>query len=202
MKVLVTIPNRGWVHRQVLAIALQMVAERECELVIDPAIHPPPYDNCLNILARKFYLGDYDFWMNIDHDNPPTKNPLELIKLDKDIIGLPTPGLSEFQNPMVHPMAFRIVDGKHVPVRDGKGLERVDAISSGAMLIKKRVFDNEMMRRFPFLSVYNEYGIRTHGPDIAFCSKARSQGFEIYSHFDYPCYHYKDFELGELMGRL
>lgn len=179
-----------------------MVAERTCALDIDPCIHPPPYDNALNITARKYYEGDWDFWMNIDHDNPPGRNPLALVALDKDILGFPTPGLSEKQNPMVHPMAFRVVDGKHVPVRDGKGLERVDCISSGAMLIARRVFDKPEMRVAPFLSTYNQYGIRTHGPDISFCARAREAGLEVWAHFDYPSYHYKEIELGELMGRL
>lgn len=179
-----------------------MVVHRNYHIEIDPAIHPPPYDNCMNILARKFYTGDYDYWYNMDHDNPPVRNPLDLIELDKDIIGCPTPGLSEKYTPMVHPMVFRIEDNQHVPVRDGKGLERVDCVSSGAMLISKRVFDKPEMRKYPFLSMYNEAGIRTHGPDIMFCKRAREAGLEIYAHFDYPCYHYKDIEMGELMGRL
>lgn len=202
MKVLVSIPNRGWVHRQVLGLVVKMLAEREYGVELIAPVFSPPYDNALNTIVRGFYEGDCDFWFNMDDDNPPSRNPLELMKLDKDIIGCPTPGLSEKQSPMVHPMAFRIVDGQHVPVRDGKGLERVDAISSGAMLIHRRVFENSEMRKYPFLSIYNEFGQRTHGPDISFCSRAKKAGFEIFAHFDYPALHYKEVELGELMGKL
>lgn len=202
MKVLVTVPNRGWIHRQVAALLINVIAERGCELEIDLPIHPPPYDNALNIIAKRFYEGNADFWLNVDDDNPPAKNPLVSMELDKDILGFPTPGLSEKQEPMVHPMAFRIVGGKHVPVRDGKGLEKVDCISSGAMLIHRRVFENPHMRNFPFLSAYNQLGIRTHGPDISFCARARDQGFEIWANYDIPSLHYKEVELGELMGKL
>jgi hypothetical protein len=202
MKAFVTVPNRGWVHRQVMGLMVRIVAEREWGIDYDAPVYPPPYDSAMNILAKRFYEGDCDFWLNIDADNPPVDNPLKFMALDKDILGFPTPGLSETESPMVHPMSFRIVEGRHVPVRNGKGLERVDAVSSGAMLISRRVFENPAMRRHPFLSVYNEAGIRTHGPDIMFCQRARENGFEIWSHFDCPSLHYKEVELGELMGRL
>ena len=201
MRVLVTVPNLGWVHRQVLGVVVNMLVEGRCEIEFDAPLEDPPYDNALNVTAKRFHEGNCDFWLNIDADNPPSRNPIELCGLDRDVIGCPTPNIRVGRKPLVQWMAYRIVDGKHVSV-DGQGLERVDAISSGAMLIARRVFENPEMRKHPFLSIYNEHGIRIQGPDLSFCARARKQGFEIYAHFDYPSRHYKEVELGELLGKL
>lgn len=201
MRVFVTVPNLGWVHRQVLGTVVNMLVESRCEIEFDAPLENPPYDNALNTIAKRFYGGNCDFWLNIDADNPPSRNPLDLCELGKDIIGCPTPNIRVGRNPLVQWMVFRLADGRHVPI-EGKGLERVDAISSGAMLIARRVFENPEMRKHPFLSVFNLDGIRVQGPDLSFCARARKQGFEIYAHFDYPSYHYKEVELGELMGKV
>ena len=201
MKILVTIPNLAWVHRQVLGLVVRMMAESKHELSIDAPVFDPPYDNALNHIAKAFREGSWDYWLNVDADNPPSRNPLELVELDKDIIGCPTPRIKVGQTPMVTWMAYNLVDGKHVTM-DGKGLEKRDAVSSGAMLIAHRVFEHPDMQKHPFLSVYNVDGFRILGPDFAFCGRARNSGFEIYAHYDYPSYHYKEVELGELMGKV
>ncbi len=48
-------------------------------------------DQNRNNAVREFLKGDYDYLLFMDTDNPPSVNPLKLIDLDLDVLGLPTP---------------------------------------------------------------------------------------------------------------
>ena len=50
-----------------------------------------PYEDNLSRIMLDFIKGNYSFWLSMDADNPPLKNPLDLIDFNCDIIGLPTP---------------------------------------------------------------------------------------------------------------
>ena len=90
MNVLVSVPNTGWIHKHVSFALLHLVKDKRHKVNIIQKTHTPVEVN-YNMIAKDFYEGDYQFWLNIDSDNPPNKNPLDLVELDKDIIGLPTP---------------------------------------------------------------------------------------------------------------
>lgn len=149
--------------------------------------------------------SDASFWLSIDADNPPTRNPLDLIELDKDIIGLPTPvwhytGEIPGERP-IYFNAYRNAVGE-----DGykewlpqDGLQRVDAIGTGCFIVARRVFENPEMRKAPFARKCNEDGTVDRGNDISFCERATAQGFEIWAHFDYPCMHFQELNLLEVI---
>ena len=142
---------------------------------------------------------EFDWWLNIDADNPPQGNPLDLIALNKDIIGCPTP---IWQPENVNPIPWNVYgkeDGKLTEWKNYDGLQKVAAVGSGCMLFSRRVFENPPMQKGPFLAVYDEYGIRKLGPDIAFCLRAGEAGFEVWAHFDYICGHHQEVNLLDVM---
>ena len=149
--------------------------------------------------------GDYNYWLSIDADNPPIDNPLDLVELDKDIIGLPTPVWHFTEKKKgERPIYWNAYD--YVPEEDAykehlprTGLQKVDAIGTGCFLIARRVFENPEMRKAPFERKLLEDGRVNKGNDISFCERARGQGFEIYSHYDYPCMHFNELELNEVI---
>jgi len=198
MRILLTIPNQSWVHKKIIKKITLLQEDKIHKVKIITPSHEP-YENNLHHIVNYFMAGDYDFWLNIDTDNPPIDNPLDLIELDKDIIGLPTP-IWYFKIILKNPIywnVYKYVKGKDIYKEyfPQKGLQEVDAIGTGCFLISRRVFENKQMRKAPFERNLNKDGTVRKGNDIAFCEKARKQGFKIFAHFDYRCNHFKELNL-------
>lgn len=143
-----------------------------------------------NVIVKAFLETNCDYLVMIDSDNPPPKNLLDLVELDKDVIGLPTPINMSSQIPDIR---WNIFDENGITVKfQGQGLEEVNMIGSGVMIIKRKVLEEV---KYPFTTVRNEEDIRIVGTDAAFCKKCKEQGFKIWTHWDYCCGHYKDTNL-------
>lgn len=204
MKILISVPNTGYIHKHVVFVLLKLKMEAKYPFQIILPTHNP-YENNLHHIVKDFMEGDYDYWLNIDSDNPPTKNPLDLIELNKDIIGLPTP-VVHFEREKLgeQPVYWNAYD--YVPEKDAykphepkEGLQKVDAVGTGCVLISRRVFENQQMRQAPFLRKTLPDGRVDKGNDISFCERAREQGFEIYAHYDYNCLHFNEVEVNEMV---
>ena len=203
-RVLVSVPNTGWIHKHVVFTLLKLQKEKRHDLKIILPTHRP-LENNLHHIIKDFIEGEYDFWLEIDSDNPPINNPIDLVDYDRDIIGLPTPIIHFDKNKLgeqpVYWGAYDYVKEKDAyrPHREMEGLQRVDAISSGCFLISKRVFMNKEMRKGVFTRTLYEDGRVDKGTDISFCERARKQGFEIYTHYGYPCRHFNEIEINEMV---
>ena len=189
-------PNEHWISKHVVHRLMLLQVDNRYRLRFELPSHKP-YENNLHHIVQNFYDGDYDFWLNIDSDNPPMNNPLDLIELDKDIVGLPTPVWHYIGNPGERPIYWNVYD--YTPESDAykehptkEGLQRVDAIGTGCFLIARRVFEDERMRRAPFERKLYPNGTVNKGNDISFCERARESGFEIWAHYGYPCRHFCD----------
>jgi hypothetical protein len=155
--------------------------------------------------------GNYDVLFQMDADNPPIKSPWDLVEVDLDIIGLPTPiwRLSKDKPPILWNAFVRgkcedetIPDGSAyksiIPPQDG-GLEEVDGIGGGALFIKRRVFENARMMREGWHRMWREDdGTAYRGLDLAFSQRAKEEGFRIFVAWDYPCNHFKEINLLEV----
>lgn len=203
MRILVSVPNTGWIHKHVARAVINILQDSRYKIT---AIFPThtPYENNLHHIVKDFIGKEYDFWLNIDSDNPPIKNPLDLIKLDKDIIGLPTPVWHyKNQDEKERPLYYNGYD--YVPEEDAykehlprQGLQKVDAVGTGCFLVSARVFWDSEMRKAPFQRKYYEDGTVRKGNDIAFCERARVRGCSVWCHYDYPCMHFNELELNEV----
>jgi hypothetical protein len=155
-----------------------------------------PYENNLNMLAKHATAQGFDWWLQLDDDQCPTRNPLDLIEFDKDVLGCPAPIWKpevEGKQPLVWNCFLDTPDGfvTHSPK---EGLQRVDVTGSGAILIARRVFS---VIENPFGCEWS-HGLKTAGPDISFCRRARAAGFEIWVHYGYPSHHWQTIDLTEL----
>lgn len=200
MKVLVSVPNgNGCYSKHVGRVCTKLFSDRRYQCTfIDPTW--TPYEHNLNRIVKDLLTvyRDHEFWLTMDDDNPPMRNPLDLVELDKDIIGLPTPvwaNMKSGDRPWYY-NAMRSRRGGWSPV-DGEGLTEVDAVGSGCMLIHRRVC--EQMKKPLFMRRYDRWGIVTHGADFEFCRKAKRAGFQVHTHFGYPCRHFINLELTEVI---
>lgn len=162
-----------------------------------------PYENNQHHIVNDFIEGDYDFWLSIDADNPPLNNPLDLVELDKDIIGLPTPVWHYTGKEGERPIYWNAYDydsnvDAYREHQERDGLQEVDAVGTGCFLIAKRVFQDKELQKGAFTRKQNKDGTVDKGNDISFCERARNRGFNIYCHFGYPCDHMVEVSLNEV----
>lgn len=206
-RILISVPNTGNIHKLVVLVLLKLQQDPRYNLTF---IFPTwnPYEHSLHRIVNDFMdiYKDHSFWLNIDSDNPPINNPLDLIELDRDIIGLPTPvwHFTDKEKKGERPLyynAYNYDKNKNAYRENGlrEGLQEVDAVGTGCLLISKRVFINPEMRKLPFARIWNSDGTIERGNDIAFCERAKRQGFKIYAHYDYPCMHFNKLELNEVV---
>ena len=205
-KILISVTNTGWIHKIVAMRLMLLLQDSRYEVkIIMPTWNP--VENNLHHIINDFLKEDYNYWLNIDSDNPPTKNPLDLVALDKDIIGCPTPiwhfdknSHKKGESP-VYLNAYKYIPEKeaYTEFPNKYGLQKVDAVGNGCTLYAKRVFLNKEMRKGAFNRKLNKDGTVNKGNDISMCERAIEQGFEIFAHFDYICQHFKELELGEVV---
>ena len=214
-RVLVACCNgRGWIHKRVVFSVIKMLQDpRHTPNFIAPT-HSPFVQN-LHLTVHDFLAQGHDFLLLVDDDNPPINNPLDLVELDLDVIGLPTPVWNNAvpgDRPYYYNALVRASDGNFKPANPLEGLEEgespglveVEAVGGGCMLIARRVL-LELMKRCkgspsdaPFMRIWNDKGTVESGNDYAFCTRAKAAGFRIWTHFGYPCEHWNELEISEV----
>lgn len=196
MKILVSIPCEHWIHKRVVNVVFKLLRSGGHDInIIFPSRRP--YENNLNHIVKDFLRDQYEYWLNIDSDNPPLNNPLELLEYKLPVIGLPTPVFHFVKDKKERCFYFNGYDYKpeadayteHTPQ---EGLQKVDAIGSGCMIVRRDVLVD--MKK-PFERSTHEDGTVHKGVDIYFCEKIKRRGFDIYMHYDYPCSHYQEIDI-------
>lgn len=208
-RVLITILTQGW-NRIELTLRIPMLLNNPgCQCVL-AGTNDKPAEHARNALALQTKRGGFDWLLMIDADNPPIRNPVDLVACDKDVMFCPTPifKLTQMTNdrrgdvywstfePTGKPPPNSYVTPSIVPRR---GLERIDdrgaVAGSGCLLVRRAVFEK---LRAPFMIEWDEDGLKVKGSDVTFCEKAAAMGFEIWTHYDYPCLHWSEIELGTI----
>lgn len=202
-KVLITVPNRGWLRRELFQILFDMCADPR----IIPGVHLPamvPLENAQHHIIKKILDEDWDYWLSLDDDTIPYKNPMDLVFLDKDIIGCPYPIFTKTNTEglnHLHWAAYRYDPATDAHEEWGikEGLQKVDAVGGGAFVIARRVLQDPRMQTGAFTRETREDGTVKRGNDLSFCHRARNAGWEIWCHYDYPCAHVKEMDLAEII---
>lgn len=165
---------------------------------LTPAERPIPANR--HKIIKKFLATDNDILYMQDDDNPPIQNPFELLKYDKDVIAVPTPGRDSRG---IHWMVYQFGDEypdkitfKPFPQEKRKGLQKVDAVSSGCIFIQRKVL--ETIKK-PFEDTFDEDGCIINSDDMGFAHKCKQAGFEEWTHWDYFCSHYKTVDLLQML---
>ncbi len=203
-RVLLSLPHMGTSHvANSAAVESMMLVDQRVQLHVARSSGRPIESN-LNGIVRNFLAGDWDYWINLDDDQTPLKNPIDLVFLDKDVIGLPTPAMGPADRESLNPFHFNVYDWDagensftvHKVAAGDEPLQEVDAVGSGCWVVARRVLEKV---KKPLSSVFDDDGVRAMGGDLSFCLKAKEAGFKIYAHYDYPCRHFKTVDLYEIM---
>lgn len=193
-KIFVSVLNQGWIKTELAFALVKWFKETDYRVYLE-APSDRPIENNRNKIVKRFLSTGYDYLLQIDSDNIPCKNPLTLVKYNKDIISCPVPIYS-------HSTIFLNVfnlddDGSLLPLRreEHTGLTKIDATGTGCIMCTRRVLETIAK---PFERQYDENGIETLGLDLFFSQKAITANFKIYTHFDYIAKHYKEIDIAKL----
>lgn len=154
-----------------------------------------PISNNRNHIVKDFLQGDCEYLLMIDDDNPPLKNPLDFVKFDKDVIGAIVPG-RDLNGIHFHVYRFgkdpNKITFEQYENKEIKDLTKIDAIGTGCIMVKRKVL--EKIKR-PFEDWFDDDGIMITNDDMYFSIKCHKEGFEVWTHGEYMCSHYKTFDL-------
>jgi hypothetical protein len=202
-RVLIAVPTSGKIHKHVSFALLKLQMDTRYDIRIIQPTHSPS-DNNRHHIFNDFLAGNEDYLLMIDSDNPPINNPLDLIELNKDVMGCPTPvwhftGQAKGERP-IYENAYKYVpkEDAYTEWPDKVGLQKVDAVGTGCILIARRVLEHPGMRKGSNQRTLNSDGTVNKGGDIMFCETARQCGFEIFVHYNYRCLHFAELELHEV----
>jgi hypothetical protein len=200
-RVLITIPNQHWVHKLVMARAIAMLSDSRCQSVLEMPSNKP-FEATLQDCVDRLVDGPFNWWISIDADNPPERNPLDLITFDKDVIGCPTPIYHWTGKQGERPIYWNAYqydeqNGLYREWPEREGLQRVDAIGTGCFVAHRRVFEHPDLRYGAFQRRW-EKGRVERGNDLAFCERAKEAGFAVWAHYDYPAEHMVEIPLNEI----
>jgi len=194
--VLCAIPNTGLMRVELANILIKMSHDKRYSFTV---YYPnqQPIDNNRGCIVKHFLESKHDYLLMIDNDNPPIKNPLDLVELDKDVIACPTPQWNSTDPKFpIYWVAMDKVEDGYKEHKEKKDLQEVDAVGTGCILIARRVLEE---LEAPFMRKWSEDGVAEVGLDFRFCEKAKEKGFKIYTHYDYPCSHYKELNLLDIL---
>lgn len=199
-RVYVTCPNgSGHIHKLVHFALCKILSDHRHQVRHDCPTHTP-YVNNLHRCMNDFLASDDEFWLSMDDDNPPTRNPLDLVDLNLDLVGLPTP-VWHSQKKGDRPYYFNALNkapGGYKPTEDTEGLVEVDAIGSGCFLVHRRVIE-ALRHSQPFARQWGANGEVTLGGDFSFCEKVKASGFKVWAHFGYLCDHIQTLPMLEVI---
>ena len=211
-KVLLSIHHQLWSHVQLQQYLLKALPAEERYEVCVLGPYAKPYENSLNSTVKEFLAGEFVAWINIDTDNPPIGNPLDLVERVigdspvADVIGCPTP-IWKYKGDPSQPLIIWNVfrrDPKgsdaYVPWVPATGFQQVDVVGTGCLVLARRVFEHPDLQTGAFMRVWNPDGTVEKGNDVAFCERARAAGFSIWADWDYPCSHWYTVNLADIMG--
>jgi len=189
MKIYLSILNEGWIRSELTIKLAKWLRESKHDIYYESS-YLQPIEHNRNTIVKRFLESERDYLLQIDNDIVPTKNPLELIDFQKDIISCP---VWIYQEKLILNI-YKQKEDYLVPVepKEQTGLIEVDATGTGILLCSRSVLERV---KKPFERIYDDYGIAKLGLDLAFSQKAKEAGFKIYSHLDYICKHYKTIDL-------
>lgn len=194
----ITCTADGWVHKNLVMAWMRILQDPRFTTRLSFPVHRP-FENALHHAVVEFLAGDAEWFLNIDSDQWPTTNPLELIVgrddliPGRDVLGVATPvyhcDASKPGDRCYYLNGYREVEGGYQEFQPQEGLQEVDAVGTGCILIHRRVLEDPVMRMAPFRRTTDEFGRVEYGNDLNFCRRAKERGFRIWCDFRSPCEH-------------
>jgi hypothetical protein len=198
-KVLVAIIHQGYIKTELASLISTIKGDTRANVDVIYS-NQKPSENNRNSTCQIALAKGYDYFITIDHDIVPLKNPIDLVFLKLDVVGFACPqyNMSDPKFPIYLVGMDRVADG-YKEHKNKNGLQEVDAVGSGCLCLSKKVLE---AIKAPFVRKWNDDGIATTGLDFYFCEKAIEKNFKVYCHYDYLADHFKEVSLLSMLNIL
>ena len=207
-KVYVVIPNSGEIIAPLIKPIFMMACDNRFEVTLCDLVKSNRrgvhYNK--NMTVKDFLDTDCEWYVSIDSDQIPLKNPLDLILSNREIIGMPTPiAANGFVVWNIFLNSDKVKD-KYVPLQLHSGmlkdkkypdLVECHAIGGGCIIVRREVFEKIYP---PFLDKIDSDGGMDVEHDLEFCRKSREAGYHVFFSPYYRCEHVKKIPLLEILG--
>lgn len=162
------------------------------------------HDFARNQYVKQFLASDCDAIWFLDSDILPPDRVLDLVKnhWDKwDLAGAPYPvwmTQEGYEDKQITYCVYRKSETgpgmvpAAVPLNGG--IDNVDGMATGCIIIKRHVFDKLSEPYFEFKYDEKTREIR-HGEDLNFCYKVNELGYKFFTDYSMVCHHYKEVSL-------
>lgn len=210
IKVYVAVPTTGTI------VDSQVYALREIEKKYKDKVELIYPDNCVRRIfhdfARNAHVEDFldsgaDILWFLDSDVTPPTHILDLVTehLDKWVVSgavypvfMIPPGFGDCQ---VVFTAYNLFDGvlRPKPTVPQQGLDYVDGLATGCLMIKREVF-TEKLSTAPYFNFTFDPNtkVMTEGEDMYFARKMSEQGIKFFTDYSMVCRHQKNVDLLEI----
>lgn len=195
--------RHNWVHPQ-LSVEMVRTAFRAAQGHLQMSYHPThnihPVSAARNSFIDDIFMKtDADICVMFDNDIAPAENIVDMALTMPPECDIAIAPYWVWTN-MKPLMCFgqwengRMIT-QSLPTR---GWHEGGAGGTGAMMIRRRVFEEGKITRPFFKIIYDDYEGQRVSEDIYFTSKAREAGYRIFTHTDYICSHYRSMDLAEI----
>ena len=131
-------------------------------------------DKARNAMLKKAIIHDNDFLFFTDSDQIPDKNILvEMVKLDKDIVGCPIASRKG-------KLELNVYDLEGGRLNEVEESMEIGAIGMGGTMIKRHVLE-DMLAEYPRPFEFEYIDGIEYSEDINFCKRAKRLGFEVWA---------------------
>lgn len=191
MHVHVAVLHEGWIRWELSSMLNRiLLGKKPCKVSLQyygPDPEGRPIDSNRNRIARD-RPKIADFVLMLDSDVIPPPNVLDLVKLDLDVVGCPSP----IWRPPHVVINIKPLNGAETVQVGNDEIVEVEVVGGGAYLIASRVLD---ALQIPFAYEYGGDGVRISSEDHVFCQRAREAGFRIWAAMGYLLGHIKSVNL-------
>ena len=195
--------RRDWLHPYLSAAIMKAAFDPRIGMTYTPihAIHP--VDAARNVAVEENFLpSSAEYLVMFDNDIVPPMNWLDAVLTmpeDCDIAILPywVWGPKQFTV-----LCFgRWEDGQMIQPEPGTvkpGWNEGGAGGTGAMIIRRRVFESGKLERPFFKIISDAYRGQVMSEDVYFTGRCTEAGFKVYTNTNYPCSHHRTVDLKEV----
>ena len=195
--IMIAVPTRGTIRHEVVGALLSWTSDARVRKLFLTQVGNP-CDAVRNLITERFLGSAAEFLITVDDDNPPLRNPIDLVFEDKDVVALPTPiiwGGKRITWNIYKRTGENLYDTIAQP--EGAQFVRVEAAGAGCLVIKRRVLES-IPAAFSCV-VDATSGKIALGTDLAFSKRVTDAGFELWAHFGYCCRHIQSVDLWNLV---
>lgn len=198
--VFVAIPSaRGFSCNELFTTILHWCADKTVLVTIEFYQYLQPIDNARNRAVEKFLEVGASHLFFVDDDIVPPHDCLRrLLRHKKRIVAPVCFSMKEFGGAYYpYPVTTR-GHGDEQEIHCGEGLDWVDNIGTGAVLLRREVVEKLKKDGPLFRFEYDKNGIVTLGEDYHFSRRARESGEDIWVDYSIHCKHYRKVDIREM----